>query len=155
VIAGWQSQGDGPAWAAALGVAEQQNGFPTGLLARIAYQESTFRPGVISGLIPSSCGALGLMQLMPQFFSSVRVAVPFTSADTNAQVGQAAALLKAQYARFGDWQEAVAAYNWGGGSLHHDYVVHGQYALADMPTQTQNYVREVFADVPIQGALLA
>lgn len=150
----WTTAGDGHIWVAPLNVVEELNHFPTNLLARIAFQESSFRPGVISGAIPSSVGALGLMQLMPQFFASVRAPVPFQVPDTLSQMHEAAGLLKSLYARFGDWQEAVAAYNWGGGNVHHEYVEHGSYLLADMPAQTQDYVREVFADVPIQGALL-
>ena len=94
------------------------------------------------------------MQLMPHWFASVRVPVPFSDADTRNQVGEAATLLKSLYHQFNDWQEAVAAYNWGAGNEHLSFVQHGQYLLADMPEQTQNYVRDVFADVPVQGALL-
>jgi soluble lytic murein transglycosylase-like protein len=151
----WKTEGDGPIWVPVLNAMELIRNIPTDLLARMAYQESTFRSGVISGAIPSSAGALGLMQLMPQFYSSVQVPVPFSSEDTNAQISQSAAFLMSLYARFGDWQEAVAGYNWGGGNEHHQSIVDGgKYILADMPIQTQNYVREVFADVPIQGALL-
>jgi soluble lytic murein transglycosylase-like protein len=151
----WMDSGEGPVWVPTLNSAELQYSIPTNLLARIAFQESSFRQGVILGLVPSSVGALGIMQLMPQFFASVRVPTPFTDADVASQIDEAVGLLRRQYDRFGDWQEAVAAYNWGGGNEHHSYVEHGSYILADMPPQTQNYVKEVFADVPIQGALLA
>lgn len=148
-------EGDGWRWVPVLNQAEVINNFPTNLFARIAYQESSFRPSVITGAVCSSAGALGLMQLIPKFFASVRVPVPFTEADTVAQILDGAALLKSLYARFHDWQEAVAAYNWGGGNEHHAYVTHGGYRLVDMPNQTQKYVKEVFHDVPIQGALLS
>lgn len=153
--AGWLESGDGPKWVGALNRVETSNGFPANLFARIAFQESSFRPGVISGLIVSSAGALGIMQLLPQFFASVRAPVPFSDEAIAWQISQAAFLFKSLHARFGDWQEAVAAYNWGGGNEHHSYVEHGSYVLADMPAQTQDYVKEVFADVPIQGALLS
>lgn len=153
---GWQNQGSGPIWVPKLEAAEVQFSIPTDLLARIAFQESSFRPGVIDGTIVSSAGALGLMQLMPQFYSSVHLPIPYTPASTQAQIIEAAHFLASLYARFSDWQEAVAAYNWGAGNEHHQYLVdHDQYILADMPTQTQNYVKQVFADVPIQGSLLA
>jgi soluble lytic murein transglycosylase-like protein len=150
----WMAAGEGPKWMSVLNSAEAARGFPVNLLARMAFEESSFRLGVIAGVVPSSEGALGIMQLLPQFFASARAAVPFTAYDTAAQIKEAATLLSSLYARFGDWQEAVAAYNWGGGNLHHSYVEHGQYALADMPEQTQKYVREIFADVPVVGALL-
>jgi soluble lytic murein transglycosylase-like protein len=151
----WMNDGDGPKWIPALNAAEAARGIPTNLLARMAFQESSFRPGVISGVIPSDEGALGLMQLLPQFFKSVCVPVPFTDDDTNAQITEAAAFLVSLYGRFGDWQEAVAAYNWGAGNEHHESIIDGGYVLADMPPQTQTYVREVFGDVPIPGALIA
>jgi soluble lytic murein transglycosylase-like protein len=150
----WITCGEGQAWVPALNTAELRYEIPTNLLARIAFQESSFRQGVILGFVPSKAGALGIMQLMPQFFASVRVPVPFTDADVASQIDESVQLLRRQYDRFGDWQEAVAAYNWGGGNEHHSYVEHGSYILADMPPQTQNYVKEVFADVPVAGALL-
>jgi soluble lytic murein transglycosylase-like protein len=152
--AGWRLAGVATLWLPALAAAEIQHEIPTDLLARVAFQESSFRPGVISGLIPSSVGALGIMQLLPKFYASVRVPTPFTGVDTRFQIDESARALVGHYRRFGDWQEAIAAYNWGEGNEHHAYVEHGSYRLIDMPKQTQDYVREVFADVPLQGALL-
>lgn len=142
----WKVGGD--IWLPLLAAAELRYKIPTNLLARIAFQESSWRPGVISGAIKSSAGAVGLMQLMPQFN-------PRAGLNVEDDIATAAELLVSQYRRFDDWQEAVAAYNWGGGNEHHAYVEHGSYRLIDMPQQTQNYVKQVFADVPIQGALLA
>jgi soluble lytic murein transglycosylase-like protein len=148
----WKSGGD--QWLPLLAAAEVKCRIPTDLLARIAFQECSWRPSVISGAIVSSVGALGIMQLMPQFYSTVNVPKPFTKDDTTAQINQAAQFLASLYRRFNDWQEAVAAYNWGAGNEHHSFVEHGSYILADMPIQTQNYVKNVFTDVPLQGALL-
>jgi membrane-bound lytic murein transglycosylase D len=59
------------------------------------------------------------------------------------------------YTRFGDWQVAIAAYNWGGGNVHHEYVAAANtYILADMPAETQNYVKQIVGDVPVPGALV-
>lgn len=134
-------------WLPTLAKAEIRHGIPTDLLARIAFQESSFRAGVISGAIKSKPGAVGIMQLMPQFF-------PGAGVDPVKDIDAAATFLVGLYRRFRDWQEAVAAYNWGAGNEHHAYVEHGAYRLCDMPTETQNYVRKVFADVPLAGALL-
>jgi soluble lytic murein transglycosylase-like protein len=151
----WQSVEAGPAWMPVLNAVEVNESLPADLLARIAFQESSFRPGVIDGTVPSDAGALGIMQLMPQFFDSVKAPIPFGPVDTRAQISQSAQLLASLYERFKDWQVAVAAYNWGGGSVHHQWVTDSStYILADMPTQTQNYVKQVFADVPLPGALL-
>lgn len=148
VSAGWKFSGDAQKWLPVLAAAEMRHGIPTDLLARIAFQESSFRPGVISGAIKSKPGAVGIMQLLPKYN-------PGAGVDPVADIDRAGTVLDALYRRFRDWQEAVAAYNWGEGNEHHAYVEHGSYRLVDMPTETQNYVREVFADVPLQGALLA
>jgi soluble lytic murein transglycosylase-like protein len=145
--AGWKLAGVATLWLPTLAAAESKFAIPTDLLARIAFQESSFRPSVISGAVKSKPGAVGIMQLLPKYF-------PGAGVSPAADINMAAGFLSHLFHRFGDWQEAVAAYNWGEGSEHHSFVEHGAYILADMPIETQNYVREVFADVPIQGALL-
>lgn len=143
-----------PAWLVAatpylgmLNSAEKAHGIPANLLVRIAWQESHFRPDIISGQTKSSAGAVGLMQLLPRYFPGAGVSVL-------NDISMAAVFLKSLYVRFGDWQCAVAAYNWGGGNEHHEYVIdHNRYMLADMPPQTQDYIKGVFTDVPIAGAL--
>ncbi len=151
----WKSVEDGATWVPVLNEVELQYGIPADLLARIAYQESTFKPDVISGAERSKPGAEGLMQLMPQFFASVKVPTPYTEDDTKKQIHESAQLLVTLHKRFNDWQVAVAAYNWGGGNVNHEYAKDAhRYVLADMPTETQKYVYKVFADVPIPGVLL-
>ena len=137
----------GKPWLSLLNGAEDHYGIPRNLLTRIAYQECSWRPEVINGTVKSSVGAVGMMQLMPQFFPGAGVSIA-------ADISTAAGLLANLYQRFHDWQLAVAAYNWGGGNVHQEGVKDGGYELADMPAETQNYVRKVFADVPMQGALL-
>lgn len=149
-VQGWQAVNQGPVWIPALNAAESQFGIPTNLLARIAYQESRFRPDVIAGTKVSSAGALGLMQLLPTYFASVRVPVPFTADDTAAQIQEAAQELVRLYNVFGDWSLAVAAYDDGQGNIT-KYLA-GNRAL---PAETTNYVSSVLADVPIPGSLLA
>jgi soluble lytic murein transglycosylase-like protein len=148
-IAGWKNVQAGPTWVPVLNSAEQQFGIPPDLLARMAYQESHFRPEIIDGTKASPAGALGLMQLMPQYFNTVRVAVPFQPADTVAQIQQAAQLLVGLMNHFNDWTLAVAAYNDGQGNI--DQYVAGTRAL---PAETSNYVADVLADVPLNGATL-
>jgi soluble lytic murein transglycosylase-like protein len=130
-----------------LNAAETTYGLPHNLLARIAYQESRFRQDIISGAVKSPCGAVGIMQLLPQFFPDAGVSVI-------DDINTAAQFLKSLYQRFNDWQLAVAAYNWGGGNVHHEISTDGKPTLARMPIETQNYVRQVFADVPIPGVLV-
>ena len=148
-IAGWKNVKDGPTWVPVLNAAEQQFGIPADLLARMAYQESSFRPEYIDGSKPSSAGALGIMQLMPQYFDTVRVPRPFTTADTVAQIQQAAQELVRLMNHFNDWGLAVAAYNDGQGNVE-------QYVAGNrgLPAQTVDYVSAVLADVPLTGATI-
>lgn len=143
VAESWEDSENGQIWAPALAQAEQANGIPTGLLSRIAYQESSFSSDVIDGTQPSSAGALGIMQLEPQFFSTVQVSVPFSAADTTAQINQAAAFLASLYASFGNWTDAVAAYNAGETSIQE--VLAGS---AQLPAETANYLAQVSASLP-------
>jgi len=143
-VSGWQNVNDGPTWVPVLNQTEQALGIPTNLLARIAYQESHFRPEIIDGTQASPAGALGLMQLMPQYFTGVNVAIPFQPADTVNQISEAGEFLMQLYQRFNDWGAAVAAYNDGATNIA-AYLA-GTRAL---PTETRNYVAEVLTDIPV------
>ena len=146
-VSGWASVKDGPLWVPVINAAENQQGIPPNLLARMAYQESHFRPEIIDGTKASSAGALGILQLMPQYFASVRVPRPFSQQDTAAQISEAAVELDRLYGVFQDWALAVAAYNDGQGNVN-QYLA-GNRAL---PPQTLTYVSDVLADVPVSGA---
>lgn len=137
----WKSVGSGPQWVPVLNQAEQQYGLPADLLARVAYQESSFRESVIRGTTASPAGALGMMQMMPQYFSSVRAPVPFSDDAVRAQISQAAQQLSSLYRQFGDWELALAAYNAGAGNVQ-------KYGGIPPFAETQNYVAQISADVP-------
>lgn len=144
----WQSENDGPEWMPTLNATEVKYGIPHDLLGRIAYQESHFRPDIISGATRSAAGAVGIMQLLPQYF-------PGAGDNPANDIERAGQFLGSLYRRFGDWQVAVAAYNWGGGNVHHEFTVDADtYVLADMPKETRNYVTQIAADVPIPGVLV-
>lgn len=148
-VSGWKSVNQGPQWVPVINVAERQYGIPPDLLARMAYQESRYRPDVIDGTTASPAGALGILQLMPRYFTTVQRPTPFTPDDTGAQIQEAAGELSRLYAHFQDWGLAVAAYNDGQGNI--DAYVAGARQL---PSETVNYVSEVLADVPITGATI-
>jgi soluble lytic murein transglycosylase-like protein len=114
----------------------------------MAYEESHFRPEVIAGTKTSSAGALGILQLMPQFFQTVRVPTPFTTADTVAQISEAAHFIVSLYNRFQDWGIALAAYNWGAGNVQ-KYIA----GTAQLPSETSTYVSEILTDVPLPTAM--
>lgn len=143
----WQQSANAQKWAPVIAAAEQQYGIPTGLLARQAYEESGYQTNVINGTQPSSAGALGILQLMPQYFTSVQVPIPFSTGAIEGQIAQAAGYLRQLYNQFGNWGYALAAYNAGPGTVQN--VLAGTQTL---PAQTQNYVSQILADVPVPGA---
>lgn len=148
-LTGWPGVQQGPKWMPSLNAFEDIYLIPRNLLARIAYQESHFRPDIISGAKASSAGALGMMQMMPQYFASVRVPTPFTDADTTAQIEEAARLLSNLFSHFGDWGLSVAAYNAGQGTI--DKYVAGARTL---PSETSTYVSQVITDVPVATGMV-
>jgi soluble lytic murein transglycosylase-like protein len=144
----WMTENEGPVWMPTLVAAEAQYAIPQYLLARVAYQESRFRADIIDSTVCSKAGCVGLLQLNPEYFPNAGIS-PDNDIETAAQ------LLVALYARFKDWQIVLAAYNWGGGNVHHAATINAhQYLLREMPTETQNYVREILADVPVPGVLV-
>jgi soluble lytic murein transglycosylase-like protein len=142
-VTDWQDVGEGPTYVPYLNQTEQQYGIPTNLLARIAYQESHFRADIISGATVSPAGAVGIMQLEPQYF-------PGAGQNPMTDIGTAGAYLAKLYTEFGDWQVATAAYNDGPGNL----AKYEAGTLTTLPLETQNYVADIFADVPVQGSLI-
>lgn len=123
----------------AINKASNTNNLPAGLLARVAYQESRFRPDIISGQVQSSAGAQGLMQIVPRWHPNVDPLDPFESID------YAADYLKRLFKKYKNWSDALAAYNWGQGNL--DRYKRGE--LLTMPTETKNYIREITGDVGV------
>jgi soluble lytic murein transglycosylase-like protein len=136
-VTDWKQTPNAELYLPALAAAETANGIPPDLLARIAYQESHFRNDIVSCSMVSSDGCVGLMQLSPRFF-------PNAGEDWEADVTTAANYLISLYKRFNRWRYAVMAYDWGPTALHNWLQNDGP-----VPIETQNYVRDVFADVPV------
>jgi soluble lytic murein transglycosylase-like protein len=125
---------------AKIAATEAALGIPTGLLARIAQQESHFRPDIISGQTRSKAGAVGLMQLMPNVFKGA------ASMTSEQQIAVAGAEIKRLHEVFGDWATAVAAYNDGQGNIRK--VLAGKKTL---PVETSAYLSHVL-DGPTPNA---
>jgi soluble lytic murein transglycosylase-like protein len=144
----WQDENEGPTYVPLLNEAEARYGIPSMLLARVAYQESHFRRDVIDGSTKSTAGAVGIMQLLPQYF-------PGAGVDPAADITTAAVFLAHLHILFGDWQVALASYNWGSGNVHHDEAMNaGDCEFKDMPLETRNYVTQICHDVWVSGSLL-
>lgn len=140
-VSGWRSVNQGPVWTPILDSIGRSYGLPDDLLARVAYQESHFRDDIIRGTTASSAGALGMMQMLPQYFSSVTTPRPFNDTDVRAQILEAAGQLASLYRQFKSWPLALAAYNAGAGNVN-------KYGGIPPFAETQSYVAQISADVP-------
>ncbi len=124
--------------------AETTNGLPFNLLGRLLYQESHFRPDIISGQKPSAAGALGIAQIVPKWHPGVNPLDPVASI---RYAGRFLAQLKKQ---LGTWDKAVAGYNTGAGNVQKALAKasnSGGDWLTFVADETKNYVTQIFADV--------
>lgn len=117
---------------------EQANGIPSGLLARLLYQESRFRPDIISGATRSPVGATGIAQFMPATAAQWGI----DPNDPRQAIPAAGQYLLSLYRQFGSWSLALAAYNWGPGNV-------ARKGIAAAPAETRNYVAQITSDVPV------
>lgn len=109
--------------------ASKEYNIPVNLLKAVAKAESNFRADA-----KSSCGALGIMQLMPGTASSLGVSDPF---DPQQNIMGGAKYLSGLLDQFdGDPSLALAAYNAGSGNVR-------KYNGIPPFAETQNYVNKV------------
>ena|ERR1039458_5732250 len=62
----WKAGGEN--YLPVLAATEDKYAIPRDLLARMAFQECSWREEVINYAVKSSAGAIGIMQLIPRFF---------------------------------------------------------------------------------------
>ena len=120
----------------AIAQAERAHGIPDGMLARLLWQESRYRPEIIDGRKRSPVGALGIAQFMPATARELGIdpLEPFQA------IAAAGRYLASLYRQTGAWPEALAAYNWGIGNVK-------RKGLAAAPTETRNYFGQILADL--------
>ena len=111
---------------------------------RLAYQESRFRPDIISGQTVSSAGAVGIMQIVPRWHPEVN------ALDPAAAIAYAGKFLASLYRQFGTWELALQAYNWGPGNLK-KYLAQG----GTLPVETANYSGQILTDINNSGVYVA
>lgn len=105
-----------------------------------AIESRNYDPAVISGKVLSPKGAAGMMQFMPD--TAKRFGIDPTDIAQSA-IG-AAAYMRAHLDMFdGDYDKAMAAYNWGEGNVQKAVKKWGDKWLDHAPEQTQNYIAYV------------
>jgi soluble lytic murein transglycosylase-like protein len=103
----------------------------------VAQRETNFNQGAIG-----SSGEVGMFQLMPATAASLGVN-PY-DATQNIQGG--VSYLAQMYSMFGDWNDALAAYNWGPGNVNN--------SGGAWPSSVANYVNGVLSQATIYNASL-
>jgi hypothetical protein len=114
----------------ALAEAVRNNDLPPHFFIRLLYQESSFRPYVIS-----SAGALGIAQFMPETANERGLDNPFDPAQA---IPASARLLRDLSRKFGNLGLAAAAYNAGPKRIQ-DWLAN----KGSLPQETQDYVRNI------------
>lgn len=125
----WATPETGQQFEAAFLSAQERYDIPPGMLSRMALQESSYNPNA-----KNASGATGLMQIIPKWHPGV------DANDPNQSIERAASYMRENYNRFGSWEKALAAYNWGPTAL-------AKGGLEKAPEETQNYVSQIMADV--------
>ncbi len=136
----WTPPAAAAPYLADITAAEQRYGLPPGLLARQLQQESSYKPSIIFGQVKSSAGALGIAQFMPATAAEMGID-PLNPSQAIDGAGRYMAQL---YARFGDWGQALAAYNWGQGNV-------ARKGLAKAPAETKNYFSSILSDLGLMA----
>lgn len=109
---------------------ERLYGFPRNLLASLLYQESRFDPNAYNPKV----GASGIAQIVPKWHPGVD---PF---DWEEAIPYAAKFLASLYKRFGSWEKALAAYNYGP-----TYIA--KNGLNNLPKETADYYPSILSRV--------
>jgi soluble lytic murein transglycosylase-like protein len=123
-------------YAGLIAQAEDQNGIPRDLLARLLYQECHWREDIITGRVNSPTGAQGIAQFMPATARQYGV----NPLDPASAIDGAGRYLKWLFGQFGNWSETLAAYNWGIGNVQ-------RKGLVLAPRETRLYYTQILADV--------
>ena len=127
----------------ALQTAEFKYNLPSGLLGRVAYQESRFRPDIINGTTTSPANAQGIMQIVPRWHPNVNPLDPFAAID------YAGKYLQELYIRFGSWDKALAGYNWGPTILSKTIKNNPTDWFNFLPNETKNYINQIGQDIKL------
>lgn len=101
----WRGLGDSSSIQSLISSLAPSYGIPPNLALAVANQESGFNPSAVS-----PAGAVGVMQLMPGTAKQLGVT---DSTDPSQNVPAGLSYLQQMYAKFGNWTQALEAYNAG------------------------------------------
>jgi len=118
---------------------ERNYAMPVGLLEGIADRESRFRHDIITGETVGGIGEQGIMQLHPEYHLTAAGRL-----DPYVAIPYAAKYLAKQFVKFGTWDEAIAAYNWGPGNMTRS-------GIQNAPAKTKEYIAWVHARDYVEG----
>jgi soluble lytic murein transglycosylase-like protein len=113
----------------------QRQGVDPAVALAVAKTESgicQWRPD--GSTVTSSVGAIGVMQLMPGTAAALGVD-PY---DVNGNIRGGVTYLKQLFQKYGSWDQALAAYNWGPGNLDN-----ANAKGTSIPGDVWNYVKGV------------
>ena len=119
---------------------------PEELVYAVIKVESNFDPETVS-----SAGAMGLMQMLPSTYEWLtgKLGDSYSEQmlfDPETNIKYGTYYLQYLYSRFGTWEKAIIAYNWGEGNfsrfLESEGYTEGDYDSIPV-TETRNYVKKV------------
>jgi membrane-bound lytic murein transglycosylase D len=129
----------------------KEEGVPQDLIY-LAVAESSFQPQAVNG----SSGAGGMWQFMPHGdYGLARNGYVDERFDPEKSTRAYAKYMKFLYYQLGDWYLAMAAYDWGAGSIQRAVQKTGYadfwelYKRNNLPAETKNYVPEILAAIII------
>ena len=120
----------------AVSQAVQTTNLPAPFFIRLLFQESGFKPGIVS-----HAGAQGIAQFMPETAQRMGLQNPF---DPVQAIPAAARFLRNLVDKFGNLGLAAAAYNAGPGRIHNWLA-----SKSSLPHETQGYVK-IITGVPAE-----
>lgn len=126
-----------PIWSRYVESAATRYGVPPSLINSVINVESGGQPGAVSGR-----GAGGYMQLMPDTFAEVqkKYGLGPDRFDPETNINAGTAYIGQLYKQFGNWNDAIAAYNAGPNRWRQV-----QAGTRSAPRETVNYVPKVLA----------
>jgi len=113
----------------------QRQGVDPALALEVANAESGLNPNVSD----SSAGAIGVFQLEPATAAQLGV----NPRDLTQNISGGIRYLAQMLAQFGSIPAALAAYNWGPGSLAAAIAKYGPAWINHLPAETANYIAKI------------